>query len=382
LINPKKSDFYLELGPATGQLRIKCLYGPKYAPVTFSGRKYFWHPLSFCQVNPSAVPDLIETALSWLKPGKHHRLLDLYCGFGLFGLQAAALGTEVWGCDAAETSIDGARLAIGPTEKSRVQFRTMVLDAKSLKGLPPVSDAKPELIVLDPPRGGTAPGVIPTLARRQPAKVVHWVCDMEVVEKEIESWRKQGYMLAKAVPVDMFAGTDNLEMMLAFIPDQYGVLGRKSTPPENPLLGNTNPRGKSSPRNSGMRENPPTGRAGSRGKPSTGYSASREDSSSREKATTRNPNSKRDASANYADSREKPSMRKSGSRGNSPTGYSPSRGKSNGENSRSQEDSPSGYSASRGKPSTGSSSYSGKSSTGSSGSRGKNLPKRGKSSRG
>jgi hypothetical protein len=33
--------------------------------------------------------------------------------------------------------------------------------------------------------------------------------------------------VAKAVPFDMFPGTNNLEMLVVLIPDKYGILNRK-----------------------------------------------------------------------------------------------------------------------------------------------------------
>src|SRR5690606_2496604 len=85
----------------------------------------------------------------------------------------------------------------------------------------------PEIILLDPPRQGTAPGVIPLLAERRPRRVAYLFCDMNTMPLEINKWRKQGYMVAKAMPFDMFPGTNNLETMVVLIPDQYGLLGRK-----------------------------------------------------------------------------------------------------------------------------------------------------------
>jgi hypothetical protein len=49
---------------------------------------------------------------------------------------------------------------------------------------------------------------------------------METLPREVNLWRKSGYMVSKVVPMDMFPGTDNLEVLVLFIPDRYGILNR------------------------------------------------------------------------------------------------------------------------------------------------------------
>jgi tRNA/tmRNA/rRNA uracil-C5-methylase (TrmA/RlmC/RlmD family) len=225
-----RSDYYLEARVSEGAFRLKRLFGPEFLPITVNNQRFLLHPTGFFQVNTSILPRLIAEVQNALKPQKTDRLLDLYCGCGLFTLPVAQACAQAWGVEGSPVSIEAAQRAAGaagPATVRNTRFTAGRIDAKSLPRLLPPADGTPEIILLDPPRQGTAPGVIPLLAARQPRRVVYLFCDMNIMPVEINKWRKQGYMLAKAMPFDMFPGTNNLEMLVVLLPDKYGVLNRK-----------------------------------------------------------------------------------------------------------------------------------------------------------
>lgn len=225
-----RSDYYLEARVSEGAFRLKRLFGPEFLPVTVDGRRFLLHPTGFFQVNPSILPRVIAETTGALKPRAGDRLLDLYCGCGLFTLPVAAQCAAAYGIEGSPASIEAAQKAAGAADaatRRNTRFAAARIDAKSLTRLLPPADDTPEIILLDPPRQGTAPGVIPLLAQRRPRRVAYLFCDMNTMPVEINKWRKHGYMVAKAMPFDMFPGTNNLEVLVVLIPDQYGLLGRK-----------------------------------------------------------------------------------------------------------------------------------------------------------
>lgn len=221
-----RSDYYLEARVSEGPFRLKRLVGPEFLPMTVDGRRFLLHPTGFFQVNTSILPRVIAEVTNALKPRAEDRLLDLYCGCGLFTLPAAEHCAEAIGIEGSPVSIEAAKKAAGPLLQ-KTRFLSARIDPKSLGKLLPPVDGRPEIILLDPPRQGTAPGVIPLLAERKPRRVAYLFCDMNTLPAEVNKWRKHGYMVAKALPFDMFPGTNNLEMLVVLIPDQYGLLGRK-----------------------------------------------------------------------------------------------------------------------------------------------------------
>lgn len=238
--DPGKSPFYLDDRAPEGPWKIKRLFGPDTVRLRVGERSYAFQPTAFCQVNGSILPEFLAKAEQLLKSRPEQRLLDLYCGFGFFTLHLAPHYREVLGIDAAGPAIESAK-AMASAGKSKARFAAHRILAASLPRMLPPVDEGPEAILLDPPRQGVESGVIRELAARKPVRVLHVFCDMDTLPREVNQWRKAGYMIAKVVPVDMFPGTDNLEVMIAFIPDRYGILNRIDAPARNPLEGPDKP---------------------------------------------------------------------------------------------------------------------------------------------
>ncbi|MEO6098674.1 MAG: hypothetical protein ABIW76_24655 [Fibrobacteria bacterium] len=225
--DPSKSEFYFEARNPEGPWKIKKIFGPDDIHLKVLERTYAFHPTSFCQVNASILPLFLEKADQLLKPKPEYRLLDLYSGFGFFTLHLGANYGEAFGVDLGLSSIESGQKMASADPAAHCRFKAGRIVVKTLdKLLPPATGDKPEALLLDPPRQGTEPGVIRALAARNPARVLHIFCDLDTLPKEVNQWRKSGFMVSKVVPLDMFPGTDNLEVMVLFIPDRYGILNR------------------------------------------------------------------------------------------------------------------------------------------------------------
>ncbi|MDB5106271.1 MAG: tRNA (uracil-5-)-methyltransferase family protein [Fibrobacteres bacterium] len=225
--DPSKSDYYFEARSPEGPWKMKKIYGPDELHLKVLDRTYSFNPTSFCQVNASILPQFLEKADQLLKPKPEYRLLDLYSGFGFFTLHLGRNYGEALGVDLGSASIESAQRMAAADPSAHSRFRAGRIVLKNLEKLLPAATAeKPEALLLDPPRQGTEPGVIRALASRNPARVLHIFCDLDVLPKEVNQWRKAGFMVSKVVPLDMFPGTDNLEVMVLFIPDRYGILNR------------------------------------------------------------------------------------------------------------------------------------------------------------
>ena len=225
--DPSKSDFYFEARNPEGPWKIKKIFGPDDIHLKVLERTYAFHPTSFCQVNASILPLFLEKADQLLKPKPEYRLLDLYSGFGFFTLHLGPNYGEAFGVDLGMASIESGQRMASADPAAHCRFKAGRIVVKNLdKLLPPATGDKPEVLLLDPPRQGTEPGVIRALAARNPARILHIFCDLDTLPKEVNQWRKSGFMVSKVVPLDMFPGTDNLEVMVLFIPDRYGILNR------------------------------------------------------------------------------------------------------------------------------------------------------------
>ena len=223
-VDPSRSPYYLDSAPVPGGLKLKKLFGPEALRVAFAGHRYLYYPTGFTQVNESMVPLLLTAARDLLAPSPRQHLLDLYCGYGLFTHFLAGSYAHACGLDAAPESIAAAeRNARFHAPTQRVTFRVARLDSNACLRLLPRADEHAEVILADPPRQGLPPTLIAALAQRSPERVLEACCGIDEVPAQVRAWQAAGYPLTAVLPLDMFAGTPHLEVLLRFEP--HGRLG-------------------------------------------------------------------------------------------------------------------------------------------------------------
>lgn len=212
--------YFLGSGHQAGGMRPRKLFGLQGLKHDVDGKRFFYPPASFSQVNHSALDGLAGTVRTLLRPDGTGTCLDLYCGYGLFGLVLAGSYKHVLGADMSPDAIDAAQDNAARQHARNARFVRSTLDEDSLEIL--LRRCKPPLsVVLDPPRGGTAEGILPLLAAFSPVRVVHLFCNIDRMPEELKQWEQEGYQVDAAVPVDMFPGTAAVEIVV-------GLTRRKS----------------------------------------------------------------------------------------------------------------------------------------------------------
>ncbi len=215
--DPSHSDYYLENRRPANLLNFKKLFGKANLTVSYNGCRLNYHPTSFSQVNESIVPIMLNKTREMLAPDSGERLLDLYCGYGLFSHFLASDYKKVLGIDAEGPSI---RSAIANSKINSASSHTRFIAHKITdhlnQVLPP--SAMPETIILDPPRQGPQKNVVSMLCRRKPQQVLHIFCGVDQIPSALQEWRDNGYRPCRVVPLDMFPGTANLEILILLQP--------------------------------------------------------------------------------------------------------------------------------------------------------------------
>ena len=216
--DPSRSDYYFEREAPPVPVRLKRLFGPGRFPLRLGGRRYALPPTSFTQVNESMVEPMLAAVRSLLQPDPGDRLLDLYCGYGLFAHHFGDTCAEIFGVDDDRGAIDAAIDHVRHDRpRGRVTFFRRGISAETLAACLPAPGGR-ELVILDPPRRGAEADVIAYLASRRPLRVAHIFCGVEAIPEAVASWKRCGYGVTRCLPLDMFAGTPNLEALLLLEP--------------------------------------------------------------------------------------------------------------------------------------------------------------------
>lgn len=214
-LDPTRSEYYLENERPRDVINFKKLFGPDKIFLKFNNKKYSYHPTSFSQVNESMIPIFLNEAKSLLKSADTARLIDLYCGYGLFSLFLAEDFSEVLGIESEGESVNSAiHNSAYAKERKRIKFLPKRITGNNLAQLLPEQTGVDEFYLLDPPRQGLDNGVIKTIASRHPARVLHIFCGIERIKEELQEWEKNHYKVKTITPLDMFPGTPNLEILI------------------------------------------------------------------------------------------------------------------------------------------------------------------------
>ena len=215
-LDPGRSPYYLEADRPRGSFPIKRLFGPERFRLRLGDLVFSVPPVSFSQVNESLLPLLLGHVGGLLAGEGRERLLDLYCGYGLFTYSLRPRYREIIAVDAAPASIRAGRdMLTSAPGRARVNFKVLVIARDSLSAaLPPPLAPGSEDVILDPPRRGTDAAVIRSIARRRPGRILHLFCASEELPAALGLWRRSGYLVRRVVPLDMFAGTPQLETLV------------------------------------------------------------------------------------------------------------------------------------------------------------------------
>jgi len=159
--------------------------------------------LSFSQVNHQVAALVDAEVMSYINPSA--KVLDLYGGWGMFGITAARNGARVLVVDSNEESLKtGGELA--KSLGLDVRFETGDLDqAVSWENLP----REAEIIVLDPPRKGLSSPAREWLNQHGAKRLIVVSCHPAALARDAKSL--SNYRLKSVKPFDMFPQTPDLE---------------------------------------------------------------------------------------------------------------------------------------------------------------------------
>ena len=65
-----------------------------------------------------------------------------------------------------------------------------------------------------------------TLATSRPERILLQTGNLETASREIRSFRNEGYVLRKSIPLYLEPGRGNFELLFLFVPDREGLLGQ------------------------------------------------------------------------------------------------------------------------------------------------------------
>ena len=216
--SPNRPDgFFVNIHDAPGphmvgdnSLKIE---GRSHVKEVIDGVSYLVSPTAFFQTNVAAAAHLVSLVRSAVAGAP--RVLDLYCGSGLFSLPLAKDGSVVMAVEESRQAVADAEsnVRINKLPPSRIRF----MAARVEDALARVARDPWDVVILDPPRQGCSDDVLSGVFERiHPKRAVYVSCDPESLAREVPMILRAGYRVASVQPVDMFPHTKHIETVIVF----------------------------------------------------------------------------------------------------------------------------------------------------------------------
>ena len=178
--------------------------------MTVGAYRYRVNDQSFFQVNSGVAELLVGEVLRAVDFRSGQRVLDLYCGVGLFTVPLAVVGARITGIEQSATSVEDARHNL---HEAGCADWARVIAANVRDGLqqPDVISEQWDTVVVDPPRTGIERESLLALVALQPRTIVYVSCDPASLARDVKVLVKYGWTLIYAQPLDMFPQTHHVE---------------------------------------------------------------------------------------------------------------------------------------------------------------------------
>lgn len=201
--------------------RTDILYGKDYFYEELLGLRFKVSVFSFFQTNSYSAAVLYETAREYVgdlrdnnntesKGGKI--VFDLYSGTGTIAQLMAPVAKKVIGVEIVEEAVEAAKKNAAYNGLHNCEF----IAGDVLKVLDEIEE-KPDMMILDPPRDGIHPKALPKIIKYGVDQIVYISCKPTSLVRDLDTFLESGYQVVKAVAVDQFPWTANVETVVQLV---------------------------------------------------------------------------------------------------------------------------------------------------------------------
>ncbi|HKJ38518.1 MAG TPA: methyltransferase domain-containing protein, partial [Anaerolineales bacterium] len=183
--------------------------GSDHIVMNVLGRDFKVSAASFFQVNTVMAGKMVEHLLAKLPITQSSTVLDVYCGVGLFSAFLASKCERVIGIEASESSSEDFTVNLD-------EFDNVELYEGNAEDVIPYFEAKPDIVLVDPPRAGLDKVVVDGILKLYPGHIAYVSCDPSTLARDAKRIIDGGYRLKEVTPFDLFPQTYHIESISIF----------------------------------------------------------------------------------------------------------------------------------------------------------------------
>lgn len=186
------------------------LHGRDYIQEELLGLKFKISPFSFFQTNTKGAEELYKIAREFVGEHNDKVVFDLYSGTGTIGQVMAEKAKKVYGIEIIEEAVEAANKNAKLNNLTNCEFIAGDV-AKTVNKL----KAKPDIIIVDPPRPGVHKDAIRDISKFDSKEIVYISCNPKTLVLDLVEFKKYGYEVEKVKCMDMFPNTPHVETVVS-----------------------------------------------------------------------------------------------------------------------------------------------------------------------
>ena len=187
----------------------RVLYGQDFFYENLLGLEFKITPFSFFQPNSRGAEVLYTIVRDYIGDIHDMTVFDLFSGTGTISQVLAPVAKEVIGVEIIEEAVEAAKENAARNGLGNCRF----IAGDVFKVLDDI-EAKPDVIVLDPPRDGIHPKALPKILDYGVDTIVYISCKVTSLARDLAMFQARGYEVVKAVAVDQFCETVHVETVV------------------------------------------------------------------------------------------------------------------------------------------------------------------------
>ncbi len=185
------------------------LAGDESLVMEVKGRAFRVSPGSFFQVNTPMAGAMVDYLLANLPLGPQQTVLDVYCGVGLFSAFFAPRVAQVIGVELFDPACEDFAANLD-------EFDNVALYQGPAETVLPALDARPDVVVVDPPRNGLERTALDALIGLGAPVLAYVSCDPATLARDARRLLEAGFSLDRSTPFDFFPQTYHIESINLF----------------------------------------------------------------------------------------------------------------------------------------------------------------------
>lgn len=186
--------------------------GATHLTERYGDYRFHVSPQSFLQTNSAQSEFLYRCIAQYAALTGDEVVYDLYSGIGTIAIFVAARAKHVWIVEQERAAIQGAEYNCAINAITNVSFCHAPVE-RALQQHRPKNYSLPDVVIIDPPRGGMHPTVIDMLLSLLPKKIIYVSCNLVTQARDV-ALLLNAYAPAAIQPFDMFPHTIHIENII------------------------------------------------------------------------------------------------------------------------------------------------------------------------